>query len=237
MKYQLEIIIPVYYEQDNIYETISNILKIIKTNYRLTIVFDFDNDPTLNVIKENFDNDRIFLVKNKYSGLNGAMKTAFEYSESDSVVLYTAEDHQNFDVINQMYEKFKNGYDVVCASRLMLGGDYNKVKEPLIKKILVNIVSFILKNFTNVGTVDPTNGFRLFSKEIIKKFPIESKKGFTFAIELLAKAYKNNYKITEVPSMSPLRKFGKSKFKNTSIIYYIPWFIKILFYRSKNLSK
>ena len=237
MKYQLEIIIPVYYEQDNIYETISNILKIIKINYRLTIVFDFDNDPTLNVIKENFDSNRIFLVKNKYSGLNGAMKTAFEYSESDSVVLYTAEDHQNFDVINQMYEKFKNGYDVVCASRLMLGGDYNKVKEPLIKKILVNIVSFTLKNFTNIGTVDPTNGFRLFSKEIIKKFPIESKKGFTFAIELLAKAYKNNYKITEVPSMSPLRKFGKSKFKNTSIIYYIPWFIKILFYRSKNLSK
>lgn len=233
MKYQLEIIIPVYYEQDNIYETISNILKIIKINYRLTIVFDFDNDPTLNVIKENFDNNRIFLVKNKYSGLNGAMKTAFEYSESDSVVLYTAEDHQNFDVINQMYEKFKNGYDVVCASRLMLGGDYNKVKEPLIKKILVNIVSFTLKNFTNIGTVDPTNGFRLFSKEIIKKFPIESKKGFTFAIELLAKAYKNNYKITEVPSMSPLRKFGKSKFKNTSIIYYIPWFLKILFTKSK----
>ena len=233
MKYQLEIIIPVYYEQDNIYETISNILKIIKINYRLTIVFDFDNDPTLNVIKENFDSNRIFLVKNKYSGLNGAMKTAFEYSESDSVVLYTAEDHQNFDVINQMYEKFKNGYDVVCASRLMLGGDYNKVKEPLIKKILVNIVSFTLKNFTNIGTVDPTNGFRLFSKEIIKKFPIESKKGFTFAIELLAKAYKNNYKITEVPSMSPLRKFGKSKFKNTSIIYYIPWFLKILFTKSK----
>ena len=173
------------------------------------------------------------LVKNKYSGLNGAMKTAFEYSESDSVVLYTAEDHQNFDVINQMFEKFKNGYDVVCASRLMLGGDYNKVKEPLIKKILVNIVSFTLRNFTNIGTVDPTNGFRLFSKEIIKKFPIESKKGFTFAIELLAKAYKNNYKITEVPSMSPLRKFGKSKFKNTSIIYYIPWFLKILFTKSK----
>ncbi|MFL2878332.1 MAG: hypothetical protein ACJZ4R_01760 [Candidatus Pelagibacter sp.] len=95
----------------------------------------------------------------------------------------------------------------------------------------------MLKHFTNLGTIDPTNGFRLFSKEIIKKFPIESKKGFTFAIELLAKAYKHNYKITEVPSMSPLRKFGKSKFKNTTIIYYIPWFIKILFYKTKNLSK
>ena len=237
MKYQLEIIIPVYYEQDNIYETISNILKKTKANFRLTIVFDFDNDPTLDVIKKKFDNDRIFLIKNKYLGLNGAMKTAFEYSNSDSVVLYTAEDHQNYEVINKMYEKFSAGYDVVCASRLMSGGDYNKVKEPLIKKILVNIVSFMLKHFTNLGTIDPTNGFRLFSKEIIKKFPIESKKGFTFAIELLAKAYKHNYKITEVPSMSPLRKFGKSKFKNTTIIYYIPWFIKILFYKTKNLSK
>ena len=28
-----------------------------------------------------------------------------------------------------MYEKFKNGYDVVCASRLMKGGDYNLIKE------------------------------------------------------------------------------------------------------------
>ena len=165
------------------------------------------------------------------------MKTAFENSNSDSVILYTAEDHQNFEVINNMYEKFKNGYDVVCASRLMKGGDYNLVKEPLIKKILVNIASFILKNFTKLGTVDPTNGFRLFSKEIIKKFPIESSHGFTFAIELLAKAYKDGYKITEVPSKSPIRMFGKSKFKNNTIIYYIPWFLKILFQKTKNLSK
>ena len=49
------------------------------------------------------------------------------------------------------------------------------------------------------------------SIEIIKKFPIESKNGFTFAIELLAKAYSKGYKITEVPSKSPIRKFGESK--------------------------
>ena len=65
---------------------------------------------------------------------------------------------------------------------------------------------------------------------------IESKRGFTFAIELLAKAYRNNYKITEVPSNTPIRKKGKSKFKYKTIIFYLPWFINILFSRinSKN---
>ena len=233
MKCELEIIIPVYNEQDNIFETLSNIIKITKPNFKITIVYDFDSDPTLNVIKKKFDDTRIFLIKNKYKGLNGAMRTAFENSNADSVILYTAEDHQNYDVINHMYEKFQNGHDIVCASRLMKGGDYNQTKEPFIKQFLVNVVSITLKKFTNLGTVDPTNGFRLFSKEIIKKFPIESKNGFTFAIELLAKAYCKGYKITEVPSKSPVRKFGESKFKYKTIIYYIPWFLKILFMKLK----
>ena len=233
MKCELEIIIPVYNEQDNIFETISNILKITKPAFKITIVFDFDSDPTLSVIKEKFNDTRIFLIKNKYQGLNGAMRTAFENSNAESVILYTAEDHQNYDVINDMFEKYQKGYDVVCASRLMKGGDYNQVKEPFVKQLLVNLASLALRKLTNLGTVDPTNGFRLFSKKIIKEFPIESEYGFTFAIELLAKAYCKDYKITEVPSKSPIRRFGESKFKNKTIIYYIPWFLKILFKKLK----
>ena len=45
-----------------------------------------------------------------------------------------------------MYEKFQNGHDIVCASRLMKGGDYNQTKEPFIKQFLVNVVSMTLKN-------------------------------------------------------------------------------------------
>jgi len=237
MKYQLEIIIPVYYEQDNIAETITNILKKIKINYRILIIYDLDDDPTIKVINNNFNNEKIFIIKNKYKGLNGAMKTAIAISEAEAILLYTAEDHQNYDVISKMYSKFIEGYDVVCASRLMEGGDYDKVKEPFFKSFLVKIVSFILSNFTKLNTKDPTNGFRLFSKDVINNFQIKSTKGFTFAIELLAKAYRHNYKITEVASKSPIRNRGKSKFKYSTIIYYIPWFIYILFFSPKNLNK
>ena len=65
-----------------------------------------------------------------------------------------------------MYEKFTNGFDIVSASRFMKGGQYNGA--PIIKKILVKLTSFTLSNFTSLPTKDPTNGFRLFSYDIIK---------------------------------------------------------------------
>ena len=62
------------------------------------------------------------------------MKTAFELCEAKTAMFYSAEDHQNFDVIDKMFEKFQNGYHVVCGSRLIDGGDYNQSDEKLIKK-------------------------------------------------------------------------------------------------------
>ena len=69
---------------------------------------------------------------------------------------------------------------------------------------------------------------RLFSKSVVEKFPIESKKGFTFSIELLAKAYRNNYKIAEMPEKWPVRTSGESKFSYYSIPFYFKWYIYIL---------
>ena len=232
MSFSIDIILPVYNEEKNILETIQGIENNVKNSYRILIIYDYDEDPTINIVKKNLK-ENILLIKNKYSGLNGAMKTAFELCNAKTAMFYSAEDHQNFAVIDKMFEKFENGYQVVCGSRLIEGGDYNKSSDQFIKKVLVKIVSFVLSNFTNVNTKDPSNGTRLFSREIIDKFQIKSVKGFTFSIELLAKAYRDNYKITEIPVKNPKRKFGKSKFKLISIIYYIPWFLKILFTKSK----
>ena len=97
----------------------------------------------------------------------------------------------------------------------------------LIKRILVKLVSFTLSNFTSLQTRDATNGFRLFSYKIIKEFNIESVRGFTFSIELLAKAHRYGYKITEIPEKWPVRKQGKSKFKYSSIFFYLRWYFHI----------
>ena len=226
MKYDLDIIVPVFREEGNISKTIEEIFKIPEINFRILVVYDFDEDPTIQVIKNNFDKTQIICLKNKYQGLNGAIKTGFENIQSKATLLYPADDHENFNLISEMFYKFNEGYDIVCASRFIDGGSYEGA--PLIKRLIVKFVSFTLTNFTSLPTKDATNGFRLFSKSIVEKFPIESKKGFTFSIELLAKAYRYNYKITELPEKWPVRTSGESKFSYYTIPFYLKWYLYIL---------
>ena len=192
MKYDLDILVPVFREEGNISKTLEEIFKISEINFRVLVVYDFDEDPTIQVIKNNFEKNEIIYLKNKYQGLNGAIKTGFENIQSKAALLYPADDHENFNLICKMFNKYNEGYDIVCASRFIDGGSYKGA--PLVKRLIV-FVSFTLTNFTSLPTKDATNGFRLFSKSVVEKFPIESKKGFTFSIELLAKAYRRIIKL------------------------------------------
>ena len=226
MKYDLDIIVPVFREEGNISKTLQEISKISEINYRILVIYDFDEDPTLNEINQRFNKSEVICLKNKYEGFNGAIKTGFENIQSKATLLYPADDHKNFNLISKMFNKFNEGYDIVCASRFIDGGSYEGA--PLIKRLIVKLVSFTLTNFTSLPTKDATNGFRLFSKSIVEKFPIESKKGFTFSIELLAKAHRNNYKITELPEKWPVRTSGESKFSYYTIPFYLKWYLYIL---------
>lgn len=227
MNYDLDIIIPVFREEGNILKTLEEISKNLKINFRILVIYDFEDDPTLQVIKKNFEKNEIICIKNKYFGFNGAIKTGFENTISNAAILYPADDHQNFNLIFKMFNKFNEGYDIVCASRFTKGGSYEGA--PLLKKLIVKFVSFTLSNFTSLPTKDATNGFRLFSKNVIKKFPIKSKYGFTFSIELLAKAHRSKLRITELPEKWPVRTSGVSKFKYYTIPFYFKWYLYILF--------
>ena len=88
MQYDLEIVIPVFHEEGNILKTLNNILEKVKLNYRIIVVYDYTEDPTLKVIKDNFQTEKIFLLKNKYKGFNGAIKSAFEIVNSKATILY-----------------------------------------------------------------------------------------------------------------------------------------------------
>ena len=142
MKYDLEIVIPVFHEERNIVETLENILEKIKLNFRILVIYDFLEDPTINEIKKNFNDNKIILVQNKYKGLNGAMKTAFEMSEAKASMLYTAEDHQNYDVINKLMV-LQKGSVVVYGDKEdvleRLSGKSNKTTEQAKPQVAVAV--------------------------------------------------------------------------------------------------
>ena len=140
-KNELDILIPVFNESESIVETLKNILSAVKYNYRIIICYDYDEDPTLKIIKENFSqNSQIVFVKNFSKGFNNALISGFEDSTAEAVLVFMADDHTNHGMINSCYAKFKEGYHVVCPSRFVKGG--KMIGNPLLKGFLIKVASF-----------------------------------------------------------------------------------------------
>ena len=232
---QLDILIPVFNENETIINTLKNIFSTVKYDYRILICYDYDEDPTLNIIKKKFSgNSKILFIKNFSRGFNNALISGFKKSTAKAVLIYMADDHVNHNTINLCYEKFEEGYEVVCPSRFTEGG--KMIGNPFLKGFLTKSASFFLYNFTSFPIKDATNSFRLFKKELVDKVTIESNKGFTLSLELTAKAHRHNYKIVEIPTTWIERNVGKSRFKLISFLLpYIKWLFYIIktsiFYR------
>tara|TARA_B100001248_G_scaffold74824_1_gene53574 strand:- start:3051 stop:3770 length:720 start_codon:yes stop_codon:yes gene_type:complete len=220
------ILIPVFNENETIIETVKNILINVKYNFEILICYDFEEDKTLNILKAEFPNHlKIKYVKNKSRGYNSALITGIESSNADAVLIYMADDHTNSKIINEIFKKFNDGFDVVCPSRFikdggMKGGSF-------LKSLLTKIASKIIYNFSSFPIKDATNSFRLFSKELLNEITFESDKGFTLSFEITAKAHRLNYKMIEIPTLWIERTKGESRF---NLLTFIPLYTRWLIY-------
>ena len=70
-----------------------------------------------------------------------------------------------------------------------------------------------LYKFSSIPIEDASNGFRLFSSKLLNSVKIESELGFAYSLELLVKAERMKFKITQVPSIWEERSKGQSRFK------------------------
>ena len=100
-KNELDILIPVFNENEIIIRTIKNILSVVKYDYQILICYDYDEDPSLKIIKENFpNNNNIAFVKNHSKGFNAAIMSGFQNSSAAALIIFMADDHINHNIIN-----------------------------------------------------------------------------------------------------------------------------------------
>ena len=225
-----DLIIPVFNEGINIVKLIKYLKRSSRNIIKIFICYDFDNDSSVNAIKKSeYSKDKnLVLIKNFHTGPCEAIKSGLYYSKSKSVIIYPADDFHNGLLLDQMHDYFLKGYDVICPSRFMKGGVMENC--PLLKYLLVKIVSFTLYYFARIKTKDPTNGFRMFSQNLLKRVSIESKEGFAYSLELLIKAKSLNLNIIEIPSVWIERKDRKSSFKIFKWSRaYLRWYIHAFF--------
>ena len=225
-KISLEIVIPIYNEGEKVIRLLDQFQNIIKTKFKVLLCYDLTDDNIFNHLdklkKFNFE---VILVKNPLTGPCEAVKQGLYYGNSDCVIVYPADDLLNISIIDQMYISFKNNNDIVVASRFIKGGSMKGC--PLIKSILVRVASSTLYFLSSIPVRDASNGFRLFSRKLLNTVNVESKVGFAYSLELLAKCNRLKLQIAEIPAQWEERSEDTSRFK---IFKWLPEYLRWYFY-------
>lgn len=221
---ELDVVIPVYNEGENIIAVLAMLEQHVRTRFRVLICYDRDDDDTIIALRSYVPRRfELLTVKNRGTGAHSAVVTGFAASRAPAVLVFPADDTYNPSRIDAMVQRFRDGYDIVAASRFMPGGSMQRC--PLVKAVILRSSAFVLHHVARVPAHDPSNGLRLFSRRVLDSIAIESTVGFTYSIELLVKAHRLGWPICEVPAEWHERVAGKSRF---NVLRWLPayfvWF-------------
>jgi dolichol-phosphate mannosyltransferase len=222
----LDIVIPVFNEGENINKVLDALRRSVRTNFRVLICYDRDDDNTLEALNCRVDSEvEVVPVKNSGAGAHSAVLSGFHASDAAAVIMTPADDTANAGIIDEMVRRFRDGADIVVASRFMPGG--KMVGCPWLKALLVRISAITLYHVAGLPTRDASNGLRLFSRRVLDSVAIESSMGFAYSIELLVKCHRLGWPIIEIPAVWIERTTGSSRFH---VIKWLPDYLRWYFY-------
>jgi dolichol-phosphate mannosyltransferase len=223
------IIVPVFNEGDNFPKLIEEVESQLALNFVLLVVYDFEQDTTVPVARDLAESRSwIKLVHNTLGrGPANAIKAGFHAVGTGPALVMMADLSDDLSVVSTMLEHYDAGSSVVCPSRYMKGG--RQIGGPLLKRMLSSLAGRSLF-FFGFPTHDGTNNFRLYDAGFVNEVGIESFMGFELALELTAKAYWRDKKVTEVPAIWRDRTAGESNFRLFKWLpHYLRWYFYALF--------
>ena len=156
----LSIIVPAYNESENINPFTDRVLLVlnkINVKYEIIFVLDPSEDDTENKILELVKkNPNIKLIKlSRRFGQPSAMLAGIKISSMDNVVLIDVDLQDPPELIEQMYESRKEGYETILAKRSKKKG------ENIIKKIISDLGYFLIYKLSDTNIPRNVGEFRL----------------------------------------------------------------------------
>lgn len=223
------------------YNELSNIKKLIPTldnlypDLHILVVDDNSSDKTGEFVKELSEKDeRIHVLQRPGKmGLGTAYADGFQLAleKGYEIILQMDADfsHDPKD-INRMLE-FINDNDLVIGSRYKDG--VNVINWPMKRLLLSYFANKYARFVTGLKVCDSTGGFKCFKRKVLESIDLKKIKsnGYAFQIEMNFKAWKNNWKIAELPIVFTDRVEGTSKMSK-KIVYEAVWMVWKLRFRS-----
>jgi dolichol-phosphate mannosyltransferase len=208
-------VIPVYNEQEVIDEFSARLVESLEhmvPDYEIIFVVE-GNDATeqkLSLLSKT--NPRIKVhYSPKRLGLGPATKKGLELIDphTDYVLIMDADLNHHPEEIGR-FLKNSSQADIVVGCRSREHGLVNEL--PFFKRVVSGSTNWILRKAFGIPCSDVTSGFRLYSAKTIEKIRDRLvSKNFEITAELLIRAKKEGYSITEVPITFTRRPRGVSK--------------------------
>lgn len=139
------------------------------------------------------------LVTVETRGYGSALMSGIQAARGTYIIMGDSDDSYNFSSLMPFVEKLREGYDLVMGNRFK--GGVKPGAMPFLHKYLGNpILSRIGKLFFSSGCGDFHCGLRGFKKASIIALDLQTT-GMEFATEMVAKAARQKFRITEVPTI------------------------------------
>jgi dolichol-phosphate mannosyltransferase len=233
------IVVPVYNEEEVIHETyrrLTEVMRSTKEAYELLFVNDGSKDRTAEIIKEYSEQDPAVVLLDfaRNFGHQIAITAGMDYARGEAVVVIDADLQDPPELILEMIEKWKQGFDVVYAKRTKRKG------ETYFKKQTAAMFYRFLRAMTDIDIPLDTGDFRLLDRKVCDQMnSIQEKNRFVRGLvswvgfKQIAVEYERDERLAG-ESKYPLKKMLKLSMDGITSFSYKP--LKLASYAGVTLS-
>ncbi len=150
-------------------------------------------------------------------GLAGAFHTGMKYAYDhgyECAVQFDGDGQHRAEFVMPMYEKLKEGCDIVIASRFIAQ------KKPFSLRMLgSNMIELAIYMKTGVDIKDPTSGMRMYGRRLLEEFSRDA--SYIPEPSTIALLIKRGARVAEVPAVMDERQGGESYLTATAAVKYM----------------
>ncbi|WFB35418.1 polyprenol monophosphomannose synthase [Kiritimatiellota bacterium B12222] len=208
------LLIPTYNELNNALPLAETLLK---NHAELDLLFIDDGSPdgtgeALDKLAQSTPRMHV-MHRSEKTGLGSAYKAGFAWSlekgYQNSLCMDADWSHDPADL--PRFLRALETFDVVGGSRYMKDGGI--INWPLPRLLLSKGAATYARMLTRMPFSDPTGGYNAYRNDMLTQLPLDavSSQGYSFQIEMKHWAWKNGFKVHEIPILFTERREGKSK--------------------------
>lgn len=231
---KVSVILPAYNEAEQIGESTKKVLGYLRNmsiDFELIITDDGSADKTAEIVEKiQKSNKEVRLIRNPvHMGRGEALSTAFKNSWGDIVAFMDVDLATDISYLPELIGAIKNGADVATGSRWEKGAI---VRRSFFRSFISFWYNSSIRIFFGSKIRDHQCGFKAFKKKailkLIKEAGIKKNRGWAWDVEILIRAQKSGYNVSEFPVRWNEGK--RSKFKPIKDVYQVGTYLLTLWW-------